>query len=57
MRSTMIPRTIWVNRIVLSKGIEFLLALPVLALFAIVFGARWAGSSCCSRWRSSSRPS
>ena len=39
VRSTMIPRTIWVNRIVLSKGIEFLLALPVLALFAIVFGA------------------
>ena len=40
VRSTMIPRTIWVNRIVLSKGIEFLLALPVLALFAIAFGAR-----------------
>jgi ABC-2 type transport system permease protein len=39
VRSTMIPRTIWVNRIVLSKGIEFLLALPVLALFAIVFEA------------------
>ena len=39
VRSTMIPRTIWVNRIVLSKGIEFLLALPVLALFAIVFKA------------------
>ena len=40
VRSTMIPRTIWVNRIVLSKGIEFLLSLPVLALFAIVFGPR-----------------
>jgi ABC-2 type transport system permease protein len=40
VRSTMIPRTIWVNRIVLSKGIEFVLALPVLALFAIVFGAQ-----------------
>lgn len=39
VRSTKIPRTIWVNRIVLSKGIEFVLALPVLALFAIVFGA------------------
>ncbi|AWB96791.1 sugar ABC transporter [Agromyces badenianii] len=39
VRSTMIPRTIWVNRIVLSKGIEFLLALPVLALFAVIFGA------------------
>jgi ABC-2 type transport system permease protein len=35
VRSTMIPRTIWVNRIVLSKGIEFLLALPVLALFVV----------------------
>jgi ABC-type polysaccharide/polyol phosphate export permease len=40
VRSTMIPRTIWVNRIVLSKGIEFVLALPVLAFFAIAAGAR-----------------
>lgn len=39
VRSTKIPRTIWVTRIVLSKGIEFLLSLPVLAIFAIVFGA------------------
>jgi ABC-2 type transport system permease protein len=39
IRSTRIPRTIWVNRLVLSKGIEFLAALPVLALFAIVYGA------------------
>jgi ABC-2 type transport system permease protein len=39
VRSTAIPRTIWVGRIVLSKGIEFLLSLPVLALFAIVSGA------------------
>jgi ABC-2 type transport system permease protein len=39
VRSTTIPRTIWVNRLVLSKGIEFLWALPVLALFAIVFRA------------------
>jgi ABC-2 type transport system permease protein len=39
IRSTTIPRTIWVNRIVLSKGIEFLLSLPVLAVFAIAFGA------------------
>lgn len=36
VRSTKIPRTIWVNRIVLSKGIEFLLAIPVLVIFAIV---------------------
>jgi ABC-2 type transport system permease protein len=39
VRSTSIPRTIWVNRLVLSKGIEFLAALPVLALFAIWHGA------------------
>ncbi|MGK9146616.1 ABC transporter permease [Plantibacter flavus] len=40
VRSTTIPRTIWVNRIVLSKGIEFLAALPVLAAFAIFSGAK-----------------
>jgi len=40
IRSTMIPRSIWVNRIVASKGIEFLLSLPVLAFFAIVGGAK-----------------
>lgn len=39
VRSTSIPRSIWVNRIVLSKGVEFLFSLPVLVLFAIVFGA------------------
>jgi ABC-2 type transport system permease protein len=39
IRSTRIPRTIWVNRLVLSKGIEFLAALPVLALFAIAYQA------------------
>lgn len=39
VRSTAIPRTIWVNRIVLSKGVEFLCSLPVLVLFAIVAGA------------------
>ncbi|UJP11473.1 ABC transporter permease [Microbacterium sp. KUDC0406] len=36
VRSTAIPRSIWVNRIVLSKGIEFLFSLPVLAIFVIV---------------------
>lgn len=43
VRSTKIPRTIWVNRIVFSKGIEYLLSLPVLAVFAIFSGAelRW----------------
>ncbi len=39
VRSTAIPRSIWVNRIVLSKGIEFLCSLPVLVLFAIIAGA------------------
>jgi ABC-2 type transport system permease protein len=39
VRSTKIPRTIWVNRIVMSKGIEFLFSLPVLAFFAILAGA------------------
>nr|WP_221244167.1 ABC transporter permease [Cryobacterium roopkundense] len=39
IRSTRIPRTIWVNRLVLSKGIEFLASIPVLVLFAIVYGA------------------
>jgi ABC-2 type transport system permease protein len=39
IRSTTIPRTIWVGRIVLSKGIEFLLSIPVLIIFAVVFGA------------------
>ena len=36
VRSTSIPRSIWVNRIVLSKGIEFLCSLPVIALFVVV---------------------
>jgi len=36
VRSTAIPRTIWVNRIVLSKGTEFLFSLPVLAIFVVV---------------------
>nr|WP_241748073.1 ABC transporter permease [Microbacterium aquimaris] len=39
VRSTAIPRSIWVNRIVLSKGIEFLFSLPVLVLFAVFGGA------------------
>jgi len=36
IRSTKIPRSIWVASIVMSKGIEFLASLPVLALFAIL---------------------
>lgn len=37
LRSTTIPRTIWVTRTVLSNGIEFLLSIPVLLIFAIIF--------------------
>jgi ABC-2 type transport system permease protein len=40
VRSTKIPRTIWVFRLVGSKGIEFALSLPVLALFAAAGGAQ-----------------
>lgn len=39
IRSTKIPRTIWVNRLVLSKGIEFVASLPVIAVFAVITGA------------------
>jgi ABC-2 type transport system permease protein len=35
IRSTKIPRTIWVLRLVLSKGIEFVASIPVVAIFAI----------------------
>lgn len=40
VRSTAIPRSIWVASIVLGKGIEFLLSLPVLAIFAVLAGAQ-----------------
>ncbi len=40
VRSTRIPRSIWVLRLVLAKGFEFVASLPVLAVFAIVAGAR-----------------
>jgi ABC-2 type transport system permease protein len=39
IRSTKVPPTIWVARLTLAKGIEFVAALPVLALFAILAGA------------------
>ncbi len=35
VRSTAIPRSIWVGRIVLSKGVEFLFSIPVLIPFAL----------------------
>ncbi len=40
VRSIALPRWIWVGRIVASKGIEFLLSLPVLVVFAIFSGAQ-----------------
>lgn len=39
IRSTKIPRTIWVVRLVLAKGIEFLASIPVIIFFAILGGA------------------
>jgi len=39
IRSTTIPRSIWVARIDLSKGLEFLFSIPVLVLFAVFAGA------------------
>ncbi|GAA2153092.1 ABC-2 type transport system permease protein [Humibacillus xanthopallidus] len=37
VRSTNLPRELWVVRIVVAKGIEFLLSLPVMFGFAIFF--------------------
>ncbi len=39
VRSVALPRWIWVGRIVCSKGVEFLLSLPVLIVFAVFSGA------------------
>lgn len=37
VRSTNLPREMWVLRVVLSKGIEYLLSLPVLIFFLAVY--------------------
>ena len=37
VRSTNIPRELWVLRVVLAKGVEFLLSLPILAAFVALF--------------------
>jgi ABC-2 type transport system permease protein len=42
VRSTNIPREIWVARVVLAKGIEFLLSLPILAGFVVFYVATGA---------------
>ena len=39
VRSTNVPREVWVLRVVLSKGVEFLLSLPVLLAFALLYSA------------------
>ena len=39
IRSTTIPRTIWVARLVLSKGVEFVASIPVIVVFAVITGA------------------
>ncbi|WP_430592593.1 ABC transporter permease [Humidisolicoccus flavus] len=39
IRSTRVPPSVWVARLTLAKGIEFLASLPVLALFAVFAGA------------------
>jgi ABC-2 type transport system permease protein len=40
VRSTSLPREIWVVRVVVSKGIEYLLSLPVLIAFLVLYLAR-----------------
>jgi ABC-2 type transport system permease protein len=35
VRSSNVPRELWVLRVVLSKGVEFLFSLPVIAFFAL----------------------
>jgi len=39
VRSVSLPQTLWVARIVLSKGIEYIASLAVLAVFAILYHA------------------
>lgn len=40
VRSTNLPRELWVVRVVLAKGVEFLLSMPILFLFAGWYIAR-----------------
>lgn len=37
VRSTALPREIWLLRVVLSKGAEYLFALPVIAIFTLAY--------------------
>jgi ABC-2 type transport system permease protein len=38
VRSSSVPRELWVVRVALSKGVEYIYSLPVIALFAIGYG-------------------
>jgi ABC-2 type transport system permease protein len=38
VRSTRLPREIWVLKVVGSKGLEFLFSLPIVALFMAIYG-------------------
>ena len=40
VKSTNLPREIWVVRMILAKGIEFVLSLPVLLLFFVIYAVR-----------------
>ena len=37
VRSTNLPRELWVIRLIISKGIEFLMSLPILVAFILYF--------------------
>lgn len=37
VRSSNVPRELWVLRVVVSKGVEFLLSLPVIIIFALAY--------------------
>ena len=37
VRSTNVPREIWVLRTVIAKGVEYIFSLPVVAIFAIIY--------------------
>jgi ABC-2 type transport system permease protein len=43
VRSTNLPREIWVVRVVIAKGIEYLLSLPVIAAFTLYY--MWQGQT------------
>jgi len=48
VRSTNLPREIWVAEVVVSKGIEYLLSLPVLVFFTLIYA--FAGKTHLNGW-------